>query len=592
MRELGRSLLALLAITFRVAPVLATVEFLSVCAVAVAVPLQTYGVAQLVDGLAGGDGRTHGVVLVAAGVSITFVGRIASSAVEASLEDRVEIALTSELLRLTTSIPGLTHHERPAVADRVATVREESRDLKYGATMLGSALAVLTGTMAVLVVLVATHPVLVALPVVGLVRIWAAARAGNRLQRAHRSTAQHHRMIEQLTDLAVSARHAMEMRAFGLRRFLLGRIGQLYGLRDEPRWNAEKDAARSEITGRLVFCMGYGAAICFVVWQVRAGGMSPGDIALVVLLVPQVDSAASGLASSSRVISWIVEIVANLRWLRTYAQQESWRDGHATAPASLQAGIELRNVSFTYPGASRPSLTDVSLSIPAGSTVALVGENGAGKSTIVKLLARFYDPTEGSVLIDGIDLRAYDTRSWRRSISTGFQDYVRFEFSAREAVGLGDLAHMDNPRALTTALQRGDAATVVEGLPSDLDTQLGTTFSGGVDLSGGQWQRLALARSFMRKHPLLLMLDEPTAALDPESEYALFTRIVAASERTSSSHGGITLLVTHRFSTVRVSDMIVVVSGGRIVEVGSHDDLIARSGHYHELFHLQARAYR
>ncbi|MEQ4207361.1 ABC transporter ATP-binding protein [Actinopolymorpha sp. B17G11] len=591
MLELSRSLLALLALTFRAAPVLAAVEFLSVCAVAVAVPLQTYGLARLVDGLAGGRGSGQGVLLLAAGVLVTFVGRIASSAVEASLEDRVEVALTSELLSVTTSIPGLSHHERPEVADRIATVREESRDLKYGPTMFGSALAVGMGTATVLVVLLTIHPVLVALPVVGLARVWAAGRAGNRLQRSNRSTAQHHRMIELVTDFAVSARHAMEVRAFGLRSFLLDRLGHLYDLRDQPRWAAEKDAARTEIAGRLVFCLGYGAAICFVAWQVRAGSMGAGDIALVVLLVPQVDSAASGLASSSRVISWILEIVANLRWLRLYAESESWKGVRGATPLTLRDGIELRNVTFSYPGTPGPSLRDVNLAIPAGTTVALVGDNGAGKSTIVKLLARFYDPTEGSVLIDGTDLREYDPGSWRKVMSTGFQDYARFEFTAREAVGLGDLANMDDPHVLTSALRRGDAATVVEGLPSGLDTQLGTRFTGGVELSGGQWQRLALARSFMRRQPLLLMLDEPTAALDPESEYALFTRVVAASRRTTGSSGGITLLVSHRFSTVRMADMIVVVSGGHIVEVGSHDDLMARTGQYHELFNLQAKAY-
>ena len=237
-------------------------------------------------------------------------------------------------------------------------------------------------------------------------------------------------------------------------------------------------------------------------------------------------------------------------------------------------------------------LTDVNLFLPAGSTVALVGENGAGKTTLVKLLARMYDPTAGALLVDGADLRTIDPASWRLKMSAGFQDFVKYEWSARDVVGIGDTDRIDDEAAIRRALVRGDAEPVVDKLPDGLDTQLGKKFTGGVELSGGQWQRLALARAFMRERPLLLLLDEPTAALDPEAEHLLFERFAEASQVAARETGGVTVLVSHRFSTVRMADLIVVMIDGRIAEVGSHEELVELGGRYAELFEMQARAYR
>jgi ATP-binding cassette subfamily B protein len=237
-------------------------------------------------------------------------------------------------------------------------------------------------------------------------------------------------------------------------------------------------------------------------------------------------------------------------------------------------------------------LDDVSLTLPAGSVVAIVGENGAGKTTLVKLLAKMYEPSSGSIWLDDTPLARVPAGEWRARLAGAFQDFFRFEFRAGHTVGLGDVLRMDNEPAVMTAVDRAGAADVVVRLTSGLDTQLGPTWPGGVELSFGQWQKLALARGFMRDEPLLLVLDEPTAALDAETEHALFERYAAAAHgNTGTGNGRITILISHRFSTVRMADLIVVLDGARLVEVGTHKELMAKRGQYAELYSIQAAAY-
>jgi len=223
--------------------------------------------------------------------------------------------------------------------------------------------------------------------------------------------------------------------------------------------------------------------------------------------------------------------------------------------------------------------------------VAIVGENGAGKTTLVKLLAKLYAPTSGRILIDAVDLARIDASRWRDRLAGAFQDFFRFEFQAGQTIGLGDLPRMDVEPALTAALDRAGARDVVAALPAGLRTRLGPTWPDGVDISYGQWQKLALARGFMRDEPMVVALDEPTAALDAETEHQLFERY-ATRARQARQGGSTTILVSHRFSTVRMADLIVVLDGARVAEVGSHDELMARGGRYSELYRIQARAYQ
>ncbi|HEY2596575.1 MAG TPA: ABC transporter ATP-binding protein, partial [Chloroflexota bacterium] len=279
-----------------------------------------------------------------------------------------------------------------------------------------------------------------------------------------------------------------------------------------------------------------------------------------------------------------------LAWLEDYAASLT---AHADVPVPhrLHRGIRLDHVSFAYPGTERLVLQDVSLELPAGKVVAVVGENGAGKTTLVKLLSKFYEPTAGQILVDDQPLARMPADEWRDRLAGAYQDFFRFEFRARQTVGVGDVPRLDDEPAVRLAVGRAGADDVVERLTAGLETQLGPTWPEGVEVSFGQWQKLALARGFMRDRPLLLVLDEPTAALDAETEHALFEHYASAAE-TGAESGRITVLVSHRFSTVRMADLIVVLDGARVVEVGTHEDLLARGGQYAELYGIQAAAYR
>ena len=247
-------------------------------------------------------------------------------------------------------------------------------------------------------------------------------------------------------------------------------------------------------------------------------------------------------------------------------------------------------MSFRYPGTDAPVLRDVDLHLRAGTTVAVVGDNGAGKTTLVKLLTGMYRPTTGAVLVDGVDLADLDIASWRRRVSGAFQDFLRLEATARTTVGVGDPASLADDGRLDRAVDRGGARAVVDRLAGGLDAHLGKTYADGAELSGGQWQRLAIARSMVPEAPLCLVLDEPTAALDPEAEQLLFDSYRRTAEETGA-RGAVTVLISHRFSSVRMAHEIVVLRDGAVAEQGTHEQLLALDGHYARMFRQQADAY-
>jgi ATP-binding cassette subfamily B protein len=262
------------------------------------------------------------------------------------------------------------------------------------------------------------------------------------------------------------------------------------------------------------------------------------------------------------------------------------REGDLKHGTDASRGLEFENVSFAYPGSSNKALNNVSLQIRPGESLALVGENGSGKTTLIKLLTRLYEPTEGRILLDGVALQDWDVEALRQRIGVIFQDFGRYQFSVGENIGAGDVRYIDDAERWEKAATTGMAAPFIEDMPEGYETQLGRWFKGGRELSGGQWQKIALSRAFMRSDADILVLDEPTAAMDAPSEAAIFDHF------RSESHNKMTILISHRFSTVRAADQIIVIHDGEIVERGNHESLLALGGQYASLFKLQAKGYQ
>ncbi|WP_406120381.1 ABC transporter ATP-binding protein/permease [Streptomyces canus] len=592
MRDSYRSLRLWLSTAFRAAPGLVVLQCAMQTAQSALAPIQTLGVSWLVNGMASHSSLLPAVALIIASLASSALTEALFEPLSSTVYERVHCRLHKEMLELTGSIPGIGIHENVETANRLELLRGETWRLSRSARTLMLVLGTLVSTATVLWLLISIDPVLTLLPALGLVRVWLAGRGGKLLWSAVERTTPHTRLVNRLLDISGDPRHGVEVRVFGLRRALAERVRAHLALVRAEQTRANWRGAALEVSANVVFAAAYIAAIAVTVVRARGGALSPGDVALVILLSAQVDHATSSLATSTRELGQLLNLFSGYVWLRDHAAELRRRaEGAKDAPAQLRSGIDVRGVKFRYEGSERWILDGIDLRIPAGSTIAVVGDNGAGKTTLAKLLLRLYEPSEGAIVIDGEDLSAIDAGQWWSRTAAGFQDFCRFEFTALENVGLGDLPKAQDERAVRSALRRGDAEIVVDNLPNGLRTQLGTRFGEGVNPSLGQWQRLALARAFMRSAPLLLLLDEPTAALDPEAEDALFARFAAASRGVSMS-GGITVLVSHRFSTVRMADIIIVLSDGRIQEVGDHEGLMRRRGRYSELFDLQARAYR
>ncbi|MGB5256939.1 MAG: ABC transporter ATP-binding protein [Woeseiaceae bacterium] len=326
------------------------------------------------------------------------------------------------------------------------------------------------------------------------------------------------------------------------------------------------------------------AAYAWIVITTIAGAITLGAMTMYLVLFRQGQSAVAAILTS---ISGMYEDNLYLSNLYEYLEQPVPAPrGEATRGPDPEQGLEFRDVSFRYPGAAQNALSNISLQVRPGESLALVGENGSGKTTLIKLLTRLYEPTEGNILLDGLDLREWDVESLRRRIGVIFQDFGRYQFSVGENIGAGDVRHIADEERWKEAAKTGMSAPFIEAMPEGYQTQLGRWFKDGRELSGGQWQKIALSRAFMRSEADILVLDEPTAAMDASSEAAVFEHF-----RTASSNK-MTILISHRFSTVRAAAQIIVIHDGKILERGSHESLLAEDGQYAHLFRLQAAGYQ
>jgi len=380
--------------------------------------------------------------------------------------------------------------------------------------------------------------------------------------------------------------HVKEVKLFGLAPLILSRYRALFDkFYSEDRRLALRKTWAGLVLGALSLAAFY-LSYLYMADRAARARITLGDLTLYLAAFRQGQQAIQSALAS---IGGLYEdglFVSNLfDYLDLQSTGERPRATPRALPVARSQAVEFEEVSFRYPGSDRPALAGVSLRIEPGEKLALVGDNGAGKSTLIKLLLRLYEPSGGRILYGGIDLRDIDPRDLRDRIGVLFQDFVRYQFSALENVGLGQVQAIAERPRIETAVDRAGARSVIDELPKKLDTMLGGWFEEGHELSGGQWQKIALARAFMRDDAELLVLDEPTASLDAEAEHDLFQRIKALAKDRSA------ILISHRFSTVRTADRIAVLQGGRISEIGSHEELLAKNGRYAHLFRLQASGY-
>ncbi len=528
-----------------------------------------------------------GALGLAASATATWALQVTLGRTKRRLGDRLNIYFQGHVAGLQARVATLEHHERPGYLDRIAVLRTGVFALDH----LFSSMFTLFGwfvRLAFVSVLLATiHPALLML-LPAAVPLLAVAIWRPRVEKAaEEAVAEHGRLGRHLFLLATTGPPGKEIRVTGNQDDVQERRAAAWG-----RWFAA--IRRANLTSALWLAVAWAffglAFVAAVAWIARQPGVTAAAVVVVLTagsrLTAYVGSAVGELGFLRGI--WL-DSAKRLAWLEDFAAR-SHQDADLPAPDRLVDGITLEEVTFAYPGTTRRVLDSVSLHLPAGSVVAIVGENGAGKSTLVKLLARLYQPSSGEIRADGVNIARMDVQAWRERISGAFQDFARLEFRAHTTVGVGDLPRIEDRAAVESALGHSGADLVVAQLAEGLDTQLGPSWDDGVDVSHGQWQKLALARGYMRAEPLVLLLDEPTAALDAETEHALFEQFTAGARR-DTGNGRITLLVSHRFSTVRMADLIVVLDGNVVAEVGSHEQLMRRGGLYAELYTIQAGAY-
>jgi ATP-binding cassette subfamily B protein len=480
----------------------------------------------------------------------------------------------------------LTTYENPLFYDRLERARVQATDRLAMIQLMGRLFQQVITTLIFSIALVLASPWLVLLMAFGVLPsfIGETHYAFLGYAKNFRQTPAK-RQMDYLRQVAGSREGAKEVKLFGLNKFFTNRFQALAN----RIYLEDVTLSRSKlIVGGLlgvIGTLGYYGAYVYVIWRTLRGAY---DLAQFSFLTAAIQQASSNLQQVFSTASGIADQALFLTDLIAFFDMkptvQSNPDGLRT-PQPIQRGFEFRNVSFAYPGTDRTVLKNFSLTLSPGERIALIGENGQGKTTVVKLITRLYDPTEGQILLDGIDLREYSLEDLHSHIGVIFQDFMRFEMTARENISVGRVDRPHQQADIESAAHKSLADTVVSKLADGYDQMLGRRFEGGVELSGGEWQKIALARAYLRDAQLLI-LDEPTAALDARSELEVFERFAELTE------GKMALLISHRFSTVRMADRIVVLEGGRLIEEGNHQQLMAHAGVYAGMFEMQAASYR
>ncbi|MQA86740.1 MAG: ATP-binding cassette domain-containing protein [Streptosporangiales bacterium] len=539
-------------------------------------------------------GGTWGAVAALAAVLVTFqvVVPLLGPATE-RLAHRLDLLLRMRMLRAVLAPPTLAHLEDPKLADELAQARtvgteEVQTPLAVGALSAVAATRLMAaGSAVVLAGYSWWAPV-------ALLACWVATneayrRGVARLISSLEGATPGFRRARYLSDLSLNSSAAKELRLFGLAGWLADRFETYWRAGMREVWSRRSHRRGVMLAAVSVLIAGHALVAAALVRSALAGDLGAAELALYLQAI--IGMAGFGWdADRQYVLRLGVAPVPHALRVSAAASDTGLRlPGSRTPPADMpRDGIRFQDVSFAYPRTERNVVRRLDLGVPAGRSLAIVGVNGSGKTTLLKLLCRFYDPGEGSVTVDGVDLRELDAAAWQRRVAALFQDFARYPLPARDNVALGDIGRGDDDDAVGRAAAAAGVADVVERLPARWDTPLSREFEGGIEPSGGQWQRLALARVLfaIEGGAGVLILDEPTAHLDIRAEAAFYDRFL------DLTRGRTTIVVSHRFSTVRHADHIVVLDGGRVVEAGSHPELMALGGRYAAMFDLQAAVYR
>jgi ATP-binding cassette, subfamily B, bacterial len=507
------------------------------------------------------------------------------SLVDSLLGDRFTNVVSIRLMEHANSL-DLVSFEDPVFYDKMERARRQTTArLGMLATLAGMAQQLLT-LLSLLSAVIVFSPWLLLLLIAATVPVFLGETRFALLNYSilFRQTPEK-RELDYLRYLGASNTSAKEIKMFGLGDYLANRSRALFERFYEENKHVAVQRAIHGILINLVPTGAYYTAYAYIILRALAGVLTVGDLTLMVGAFSRARNIMETLVSSLVGVSEQALFIKDLFEFFDTPPQIVSPPNALPAPRPITDGFRFENVSFAYAGSDQRVLTDISFHFHPGERIALVGENGAGKTTLVKLLARLYDPTEGRILLDGVDLREYNVNDLRHEIGVIFQDYMRYDMLAQENIGIGRVEELDDENRVARSAEKSLAAPVIAKLPDAYRQMLGRRFEGGVDLSTGQWQKIALARAYMRDAQILI-LDEPTASLDARAEFEVYQRFVDLTA------GKMAVLISHRFSTVRMADRILVLDAGRIVEQGTHDDLVALGERYAELFELQAAGYR
>jgi ATP-binding cassette subfamily B protein len=526
--------------------------------------------------------------LVGAEMALAVITGILSRSVDYFdnlLADRYTHHVSVEVMRKAAAL-DVTVYEDPVFYDRLERARVQATDRLAMIQQMGRLIQQSVAAIAFSAVLLKYSPFLLLLLVIGIIPAFLGESHFAFLTYAKnfRQTPLR-RQMDYLRQVGGSKEAAKELKLFNLSEYLTNRFSALSQTIYEQ--NVALNRRRLFWGGVLAIVgqIGYYGAYGYSIWRTVQGRYTVGDLTLITTAIMQaMSNIQQAFSTASGVADQALFLTDLLAFFEMKPRVESKVNGLPT-PRPITRGFEFRNVSFAYPGTTRRVLSNFNFTLSPGERIALIGENGQGKTTVVKLITRLYDPTEGEILLDGVDLREYDLADLHAEIGVIFQDFMRYEMTARENIAVGRIEVPHAPEEIEYAAEKSLAAGVIAKLQGRYDQMLGRRFEGGVDLSGGEWQKLALARAYLRDAQLLI-LDEPTAALDARSELQVFERFAELTE------GKMALLISHRFSTVRMADRIVVLEGGRLVEEGNHARLMALGGRYAAMFEMQAASYR